>query len=266
MTRICVAGGTGQVGQEVVYQAIAQGHAVSVLSRNPPPSGTPGHHGGASYFRADVTTGEGLAAALAGAVVVIDCLEGQSGKALKNYADGGTRLLAAAEKAGVSKAVALSIINCDQSSAGFYRSEADKERAYSKAALETVTVRATQFHSLVGKLFSAASRVRLIPVIKGARFQTIAPGDVSAALLEAATEGPSSEQHRLRTIGGPEVMEMRELAEIWKRATGSKGLVIEFPLPGAMGTYLREGRNLIPEQRYGTETFEGWLAKRTDSL
>ena len=79
MTRICVAGGTGQVGQEVVRLAVDAGHAVAVLSRNPPGAGAAGNIRGAEYFRADVTSGEGIAAALAGADVVIDCLEGRAG-------------------------------------------------------------------------------------------------------------------------------------------------------------------------------------------
>lgn len=266
MTRICVAGGTGQVGREVVFQALALGHTVAVISRNPPVPGTAGQYDGADYFRADVTTGEGLADALAGSAVVIDCLEGKTGKALKGYADGGARLLRAADGAGAGKAVLLSIINCDQSALGFYKAKADKERVYGQSPLETVTVRATQFHSLLAGMFSAGSKIGLIPVVRGARFQTIAPAEVAAALLEAASEAPSPEPHRIRTIGGPEVNDMAELAGTWKRATGSRGRTVRLPLPGSMGKYLREGKNLIPEQRYGSETFAGWLAKHADSL
>lgn len=203
MSRICVAGGTGQVGREVVRQALSRGHAVAVLSRNPPEDGAGGQHDNATYFRGDVTTGAGLPEALAGADVVIDCLEGQTGKALRQFAAGGAILLGAALEAGVPKAVLLSIVNCDQSTYGYYRSKAEKERAYLASELETVAVRATQFHSLLARIFAAGSRVGLVPVIRGARFQTIGPGDVAAALLEAALEPPSGESHRLRTIGGP---------------------------------------------------------------
>ena len=164
------------------------GHGVAVLCRNPPPAGPRPGSGGAEYFRADVTTGEGLAAALAGADVVIDCLEGRSGKALKNFADGGARLLAAAQDAGVARAVMLSIVNCDRSSFGYYASKAAKEQVYERSGLETVAVRATQFHSLLATMFAAGSKLRIIPVVKGARFQPIAPADVAAALLEAALE------------------------------------------------------------------------------
>lgn len=266
MTSICVAGGTGQVGRELVRLALASGHSVAVISRHQLTPGSPAHHDGASYFIADVTTGDGLSAALAGADVVIDCLEGQFGKARKTFADGGARLLAAAQAAGARKAVALSIVNCDQSSYAFYVSKADKERRYARSGLETVVVRATQFHSLVAAMFEAGSKLRLIPVIKGARFQTISPSEVAGALLEAALEVPSAERHRLRTVGGPEIQTMRELAEAWKSVTGARGRLVELPLPGSMGAYLRAGKNLVPEQRYGSETFVSWLAKRRDSL
>jgi uncharacterized protein YbjT (DUF2867 family) len=266
MTRICVAGGTGQAGREVVRQALAAGHAVAVASRNPPPAGTPGRIGTAEYFRADVTTGEGLAAALAGADVVVDCLEGRSGKALKNFADGGARLLAAAQDAGVAKAVMLSIVNCDRSSFGYYKSRAAKELVYERCGLETTVVRATQFHSLLASMFSAGAKVRVIPVIKGARFQPISPSDAAAALLAAALEPPTGTRHRVLTVGGPEVAGMGELAREWKQATGSSGRPVRLPLPGAMGKYLRGGLNLVPQERHGTQTFAGWLEKNADSL
>lgn len=266
MTRICVAGGTGQVGREVVRQGLDAGHSVSVLSRHPPSAGTPGRLEGAEYFRADATTGEGLAAALAGADVVIDCLEGSSGKALKSFADAGARLLAAAQDAGVTRAVMLSIINCDRSSVRFYRSKAAKEHVYEHCGLETVVVRSTQFHSLLGAVFAAGAKLRIIAVVRGARFQTISPSDVASVLLDAALEAPSGVRHRIRSIGGPEIADMAELARVWKRATGLRGRLVRLPVPGGMGKYLREGLNLAPGERHGTQTFGRWLEMHADSL
>jgi uncharacterized protein YbjT (DUF2867 family) len=134
------------VGREVVRLALDSGYGVAVLSRNTPPAGSASSRAGAEYFRGDVTTGEGLATALDGADVVIDCTEGQSGKALKSFADGGARLLAVAQDAGVSKAVMLSIINCDRSGFGYYQSKAAKEQAYERSGLETVAVRFSPSH------------------------------------------------------------------------------------------------------------------------
>jgi uncharacterized protein YbjT (DUF2867 family) len=137
---------------------------------------------------------------------------------------------------------------------------------YARSPLETRTVRATQFHSLLAGIFGAGSRVGLVPVIKGARFQTISPADVASALLAEALAPASGDSHTLQTVGGPEVLGMRCLAGTWKRITGSRGLVTELPMPGSAGRFLREGRNLAPEQRYGDTTFEAWLANRRENL
>ncbi|MET4133879.1 NAD(P)H-binding protein [Pseudarthrobacter sp. PvP090] len=266
MARICVAGGTGQVGREVVRQAVSGGHEVAVLCRNPPPSGDSARISGAEYFPADVTTGVGLAAALVGADVVVDCLEGRSGKSLKAFADGGARLLAAAEDSGVPRAVVLSIVNCDRSSFGYYASKAAKELVYERSGLETVALRAMQFHSLLATIFAAGSNLRVIPVVRGARFQPIAPADVAAALVEEAVEPAAGRRHTVRTVGGPEIQEMGEFARQWKAATGSRARSLPLPLPGAMGKFLRAGLNLVPEERHAGATFSGWLAKNADSL
>lgn len=266
MTALCVAGGTGQVGREVVRLALAAGHPVSVLSRHVPPVGSAKHNDGVTYFAGDVTTGDGLAAAVAGADVVIDCLEGQLGKARKQFAGGGARLLAAAHLAGVRKAVALSVINCDLSSSAYYASKAAKERKYDESSLQTVVVRATQFHSLVAMIFAAGAKVRLVPTFNGARFQSISPVDVAAALLEAAAGDGHAEQHRVVTIAGPEALTMRQMAESWKMVTGERGMIVELPLPGPMGDFLRAGLNLTSEPPYGKETFVSWLEKRRESL
>lgn len=254
------------MGSEVVRQAVAAGYGVAVLCRNPPPAGDPGRTAGAEYFPADVTTGAGLAAALSGADVVIDCLEGRSGKALKDFADGGARLLAAAQDAGVARAVMLSIVNCDRSRFGYYASKAAKELVYERSGLETVALRSTQFHSLLATTFAAGSKLRIIPVVTGARFQPIATADVAAALLEEALKSATGRRHSVRTIGGPEILGMGELARQWKAATGSRARPVRFPLPGAMGKYLRAGLNLVPEERHTGETFSGWLALNADSL
>lgn len=251
----------------MVRQALAAGHSVAAFSRNPPGPGSTARVDGAEYFPADVTTGEGLAAALAGADVVIDCLEGRAGRALKNHADGGARLLAASRDAGVARAVMLSIVNCDRSSLGYYASKAAKERVYGQSGLETVALRATQFHSLLAAVFAAGSRLRVVPVIRGARFQPIAPADAATALLEEAlAPAGTGHGHRTRTIGGPEIRGMEDFARQWKTVTGSRGSIVRLPLPGAMGRYLRAGLNLVQEDRHAGETFSGWLAKSADSL
>ncbi|WP_456504865.1 hypothetical protein [Arthrobacter sp. UYCu723] len=94
----------------------------------------------------------------------------------------------------------------------------------------------------------------------------ISPSEVATALLDAALEPLAGVRHRVRTIGGPEIAAMAELAREWQQASGSRGHLVRLPLPGPMGKYLREGLNLVPEERHGSETFARWLAKNADTL
>jgi uncharacterized protein YbjT (DUF2867 family) len=237
-----------------------------VLSRHVPVPGSPKHHDGATYFEGDVTTGVGLDAALAGADVVIDCLEGQFGKARKEFAGGGARLAQAARDAGAGRAVLLSIVNCDRSTYPYYVSKAAKERVYEDSGLTGVVVRATQFHSLAAMAFAAGSMLGLIPVFKGVRFQTISPADAARAVLEAAVGPACKAGQQVLTVGGPEVLSMADMAVSWKAVTGARGALINVPLPGAMGRYLRAGLNVVADQKYGRETFVSWLENSRKTL
>jgi uncharacterized protein YbjT (DUF2867 family) len=62
--RIAVIGGTGLLGHHLVAELGSRGHEVRALSRRSP------------EYPVDLTTGEGLATALAGCEVVVDASSG----------------------------------------------------------------------------------------------------------------------------------------------------------------------------------------------
>src|SRR5262245_47186598 len=96
--KIVVIGGTGLIGKKVVSRLRQGGHDVTAAS---PSSGV------------NAVTGEGLAAALAGADVVVDVANSPSfeDKAVLEFFEKSGRNLAAAEKAaGVRHHVALSVV------------------------------------------------------------------------------------------------------------------------------------------------------------
>jgi len=133
-----------------------------------------------------------------------------------------------------------------------------------------LVVRATQFHSLLAMMFGSGSKLRIIPVFRGAWFQPVSPADAAAVLLETAL-GPApvpaaGPRHRVLNLGGPESKDMADFAREWQRTTHAKGQLVRLPLPGAMGRHLCEGLNLVPEARHGTGTFRGWLENSADSL
>lgn len=252
MSTVVVAGGTGTAGSAAVADLAARGHAVRVLSRRAP-THLPD---GAVHARGDVMTGAGLADALAGADVLISAVDGRTRATRPVFTDGARNLVAAARDAGVGRTVLLSIVGVDGLSFAYYRALTEQEGIHLASGLEVSVVRATQFHPLLASVFAATARVGVLPAVRGARFQPIAPRDVGRALADTAL---AEEAPQRVEVGGPEVLTMDELARTWKRVTGSRTLVVGVPVPGTAGRFLREGRNLTPENRYGTVGFEQWL-------
>ncbi|MFD1813270.1 SDR family oxidoreductase [Rhodococcus gannanensis] len=253
MTTVLVVGGTGTAGSAAVSELASRGHTVRVLSRHAP-TDLPG---GATHTPGDLLTGAGVPEALTGVDVVVSAANGQTRATRPVFTDGARTLTAAARDAGVRRLVLLSIVGVDRVKFAYYEALVEQERIFTQSGLDTTVVRCTQFHSLVRSLFAATARVGVLPAVRGARFQSIAPADVGRALTEAALA--PTPVARIE-IGGPEPESMRDLAHTWKRVTASRAVVVGLPVPGAVGRFLREGRNLTPENRYGTTTFEEWLA------
>ncbi len=258
MTTIAVAGGTGLAGRAVVAEAVAAGHTVRSISRHLPDAA---HRvAGAEYVRADFCTGVGLAPALAGVDALIETMDARSGRGLRALPVMSVAALGAAARAGVGRCVLLTIVRAGECSMGYYQAQAARALSYEKSALPTSVVYATQFHNLVAGVFSAGAKVGLIPTFNGVSFQTISTADVASVLLaEALREGRGKASV---VAGGPDVQGMRELAETWKAATGSKAMVVALPLPGSFGSFLRAGKNLVPDEAVGNETFSDWLGRR----
>jgi len=257
VTLVLVAGGTGTAGRQLVKELLARGHSVRVLTRH---GGAPGTE--IIHVHGDLVTGEGLAEALDGVDVVVDTTDGKTRRTRAVLDEGATNLLATADGAGVRRAVLLSIVNVDRGEFAYYQAKRRQERVYESSPLDTVVVRATQFHDFIPMVAKPPSHVGVIPAFARTRFQSIDTRDVARALADAAlaTE-PASEN--LITIGGPEVRTARDLVVAWKKATGTHGLVVDVPVPGALGSFLRAGHNLAPGKEFGSITFDRWLADTT---
>ncbi|MFE5307742.1 SDR family oxidoreductase [Isoptericola sp. NPDC056605] len=280
MTTIVVVGGTGQAGRAVVREAGARGHDVRVVSRRRPEDvaelGGAAHHAVDLLADDDAAVSAALTAAFDGADAVVDTSNGMTPGAQAVFTTGARRVAEAAGRAGVGRAVVLSIAAVDQSEYPYYRAHAEQERVYAAGPAPVTVVRATQFHGFLdlffgrGSRLGAWSRLGLLPYPRGCRFQTIDLRDVARALVDAAegedplgvgpATGPSGAP--TATVGGPQVLDARAMADAWRRARGSRRLPAGVPLPGPLGDFLRAGRNLVPDAAAGTTTYDQWLAGR----
>jgi uncharacterized protein YbjT (DUF2867 family) len=243
--RIAIAGGTGTLGRHVATELTGRGHDVRVLSRS------------SAQYRVDLSTGEGLAAALAGCDVLVDASNSQSAKgAAKVLAEGSRRLIEAEQAAGVRHHVCISIVGIEQLPVGYYKVKLMQEAVVHQGDVPWSIVRATQFHELAAAAFGAAAKYRLLP---GLRFsvQTIAAADVAKAVADVAEGAPLGGR---TDVAGPEVCQVRELAAAWRAATGRSAMLVSVPLPGKIGRALRAGALTAPESAVpGGTTFADWL-------
>lgn len=241
---IAVVGGTGTLGRLVSAELSRRGHDVRALSRSSP------------EFPVDLTSGRGLASALAGCGAVVDASNNQR-QARQVMVDGSARLLAAEQEAGVGHHVCISIVGCDRVSMGYYRVKVDQERVVAQGPVPWTIVRATQFHELVAGLFTAAARYRVLPA-PVMPMQPVAAADVARVLADAAESDLSGGRI---SVAGPQVASVRELARAWLSATGRSAVLLPVPLAGSLGRALRTGALTAANADVtGVITFADWLA------
>ena len=244
--RIAVAGATGAVGRLVVDAARAAGHDPVPLSRS----------GGV-----DVVTGAGLAAALAGADVVVDVLNIGTTKttAARDFFGRTTANLLAAEAAsGVRHHIALSIVGVDGQTTGYYAGKVEQERVIAAGPVPWTVLRATQFHEFAPQMVERTS-IGPVVVVPAMRTATVAAAEVADELVQLAQADP---QGRVPDLAGPEDAELADLVRRWLRSTGRRGLVVRVPLPGAAGRHMQRGALPGPDARRTGPTFDDWLSRR----
>ena len=242
--RIAVAGGTGAVGTHVVELARGAGHDVVVLSR-----GT----------GVDLTTGAGLAEALAGVEAVVDVastftLDEQESRTF--FGDTTRRLLDAEAGAGIGHHLALSIVGIDRAPHGYYAGKVLQEELVTAGPVAWTVLRATQFHEFAGQVHGSTT-VGPLMLVPRMRSETVAARDVAARLVELVEAGPSG---RVADLGGPATAWMADLSRAWARARGDRRPVLGVPLPGKLGRAMRDGTLVSgPGADHGTTTFAEWL-------
>jgi uncharacterized protein YbjT (DUF2867 family) len=246
--RIAITGGTGTLGRMVAEDLDRRGHEVRVLSR------------GAPRYRVDLSTGEGLDAALADCATVIDASNAASARQAEQIlVRGSGRLLEAEQRAGVRHHICVSIVGCERIPLGYFRAKAEQERVVEQGPVPWTIVRATQFHELAEATLAAAGRRHVLP-LPSAVLQTVACVEVASAVADVAEKPPMLGRVE---VAGPEVTDARALAATWRSVTGTRAVRLPVPLPGSLGRALRGGMLTTADPDViGQVTFGSWLSAR----
>ncbi len=240
---VLVTGGTGALGTPLAERLRNDGHEVRVLSRRL----------GAGTHAGDLASGVGVAEAAAGAEVVVHAAtDAPTGRGDVRQ----TRVLLDAAR-GARHLIYASIVGIEAIPLGYYRRKLACEREVAASGIPFTIQRATQFHQLVALWLGRAERLPLAPLPLSFRFQPIAAAEVAERVARLVSGEPLG---RAPDLGGPEVLELREMVAAWRARRGRPRLVAPLPTAGRVAHAMREGRNTCPEHRDGRQTWAEYLA------
>jgi uncharacterized protein YbjT (DUF2867 family) len=253
-TSILVTGGTGTLGRPVAQRLRDAGASVTVLSRHPRQTVE-----GIRYTAGDLSTGEGVEAAVRGAEVIVHCAGSIKGDEQK------TRTLVSAAK-DARHIVLISVVGADripQVSAidraffGYFGMKLATERVVEQSGAGWTTLRATQFHELILMVARALARLPVIPVPTGSRFQPVDVTEVAERMAELALGKPSG---LVPDLAGPKIYTAAELVKSYLSAVGKRRPLVPVHIPGQAARAVRAGANLAPDRAVGKRTWEEFLS------
>ncbi|MEP6753743.1 MAG: SDR family oxidoreductase [Candidatus Dormiibacterota bacterium] len=232
---ILVAGGSGNLGRELVPHLRALGHGVRVLTRDPI-RGQQRLGDNPEFVLGDARSPQSLEAALSSVDAVISAMTGfgPGGRGPKAVDfEGNLNLIRAAEAAGVRRFVLLSMNGAAADHPmELARMKHRAEAALRASRLDWVIVRPNAFMELWAEIVGG-------PIVKEGRATVFGRGDnpvnfVStrdvARLIELAVLDPGLSRSIL-AVGGPENLTFNQLVALIETAAGRRARVKHIPLP-----------------------------------
>lgn len=247
--KIVVIGGSGLTGKKLIPLLQSEGH--DALSASPSTG-------------VNAVTGEGLAAAIEGADVVVDVSNSPSfaDEAVMEFFTASTRhLLAAEAEAGVRHHVALSVVGADRfPDSGYMRAKVAQEELIQNGSVPFTILRATQFYEFLsaiadGSVVDGSIRLPTAPM------QPLAADDVAENLAEVAVGAPVN---GILEVAGPESRSMAEFIQMTLESRGDSRQVTADPDALYFGTALDErGLNPGANPRLARTTLSEWLLQHS---
>lgn len=234
---VTVFGGSGFFGRHLAQGLLAKGARLRVASRNPERAYALkplGNLGQIAFARCDVTRPETVAAALAGADMVVNLVGAFAGDLDAVQGKGASRIAKAASQAGVSAYIHVSAIGADAGSRVDYaRTKAEGEAAVLAAFPGATIVRPSLLFGPDDNFVQMFARlIATFPVLPvfapEAKLQPVFVDDAAAA-IGAILSDPGQHGGKTYELGGPEVISMLELNQRIAAAQGRKRSFIELP-------------------------------------
>jgi len=261
--RIVILGGTGFVGSHLVPRLHADGHTITVLSRNREQHRDLGVLPRTRVVTADIHDPDALRKELAGADVCINLVgilneRGNDGSGFrKAHVELTASAIAACESAGVARYVQMSALRAGEGESFYLKTRGEAEARVRASRLAWTIFRPSViFGPGDGLFFRFASLLRIAPVLPlaraNAKFAPVYVGDVAEAFARAIAH-PHTTGH-VYELFGPQTIALGELVRWTARIIGKRRWIIA--LPDALGAVQARVGEWLPGKPISRDNFK----------
>ena len=263
---ILILGGTGFVGSRLVPRLHADGHCITILSRNRERHRDLGVLPRVRIENADIHDRAVLARWLRGTDAAINLVgilneRGNDGRGFQQVHVTLTEgLLEACRTAGVRRLLQMSALRAGEGDSHYLRTRGEAERRVRESAIDATIFRPSViFGPGDGLFFRFVDLLRLTPVLPLARPQArLTPvyiGDVAEAFARALADRATI--GRTYELFGPRSLSLIELVRWTARMTGRRRWIV--PLPDALGRWQARLGEWLPGKPISRDNFRTLL-------
>ena len=259
--RIAILGGTGFIGSQLLPKLVAQGHAVTVLSRN-----RENHRAllvlpSVRLVSANVYERAALVREFTGHHAVLNMVGilNETGRArfARAHVDLTATVIAACREAGITRLLQMSSINAGSNVSKYLKTRGEAETLVKNSGLDWTIFRPTIVYGENDGLVSRFHKLlKLSPVLPLARPKVkVAPvhvGDVCAAILHCLARRDCS--GHIYELSGPDTYTLVQIVRKIRDAAHLRRLVL--PLPDALGWLQARVCDFIPGKPFSSDNFK----------
>ncbi|WP_421383382.1 SDR family oxidoreductase [Bacillus salacetis] len=254
--RILVTGSTGQLGSTLIKQLKGSDHKVKITSRRKPEG--IGHF---EWIYSDLSSGEGLESAVKDVDVIIHAATSPIKNSKMVEVLGFKEFLSKMNH--IKHLIYPSIVGIDEIPFRYYKQKHEAEELIKNSSIPHTIVRATQFHNFVEDLFISKPRFKRYIVPGNFKFQSVDVNEFASHLIGLAEKEP---QGRAEDFGGPDIMTLKEMAELKIKKNNESNKVISISFPGKLYKSISDGKNTNSLRKMGKITFGEYLSNKLDEV
>lgn len=259
--RIVILGGTGFIGSHLVPRLAADGHHITVLSRNREKHRALTVLPSVRVRSVDVYDRAALARCFADHDAVINLVgilnESWGQRFARAHVDLTATVIAACREAGITRLQQMSSLNAGSGVSKYLKTRGEAETLVKNSGLAWTIHRASIVYGRGDGLISRFARLlTFVPVLPLARPRArIAPvfvGDVVGAIARCTAQRAST--GRIYELYGPDVYTLLQIVRMIRDATHLRRVVL--PLPDALGWLQARVCDFVPGKPFSSDNFK----------